>query len=101
MLTLIHTVTARFPKSIVAIVLGLTVYFAYQLKYLHWETDARVYMPKGHPAIIFDEKVEKVFGVKNAVIIGIVNQEKGIYNHDTLARIARITEKVASLPGSW
>ena len=99
MLTLIHTVTARFPKSIVAIVLGLTVYFAYQLKYLHWETDARVYMPKGHPAIIFDEKVEKVFGVKNAVIIGIVNQEKGIYNHDTLARIARITEKVASLPG--
>lgn len=99
MLNLINTFTAKFPKSIVVIVLGLTVYFAFQLKKLHWETDARVYMPKGHPAILYDEKVEKIFGVKNAVIIGIVNEDKGIYNPETLARIARITEKVASLPG--
>ena len=99
MLNIIYPLITRFPKSIIVIVLGLTVYFSIQLKELHWETDARVYLPKHHPAIIYDEKVEQVFGVKNAIIIGIVNEEKGIYNPETLARIARITEKVASLPG--
>ena len=99
MLKYIYTISTRFPKSIIVIALSLTVYLAYQLKDLHWETDARVYLPKGHPAILYDEKVEEIFGVKNAVIIGIVNDEKGIYNPETLARIKRVTEKVASLPG--
>jgi len=99
MLDIVCSLTTRFSKSIVVIVLGLTVFFAMQLEKLHWETDARVYMPKGHPAIIYDEKVEETFGVKNAVIIGIVNKEKGVYNPETLARIARITEQVANLPG--
>jgi len=99
MLNNIYPFITRYPKTIIVIVLGLTVFFAMQLKELRWETDARVYMPKGHPAIIYDEKVEEIFGVKNAVIIGIVNDEKGIYNPETLERIARITEKVAGLPG--
>ena len=70
-----------------------------QLPNLRWETDARVYLPKGHPAIKYDEKVDEVFGVKDSVIIGIVNDKEGIFNPVTLARIARITEKVAALPG--
>jgi len=99
MLNIIYSFITRFPKSIIVIVLGITIYFAMQFDKLHWETDARVYMPKGHPAIIYDEKVEEIFGVKNAVIIGIVNEDKGIYNTETLTRIARITKKVASLSG--
>ncbi|HEY4732874.1 MAG TPA: MMPL family transporter [Gammaproteobacteria bacterium] len=94
-----YTFITRFPKSIIVIVLGLSIFFATYLEKLHWETDARVYMPKGHPAILYDEKIEEVFGVKNAIIIGIVNEDKGIYNAATLARIARITERVANLSG--
>ncbi|MBL1259710.1 MAG: MMPL family transporter [Thiotrichaceae bacterium] len=70
-----------------------------QLDKLQWETDARVYLPKGHHAIIYDEIVADTFGVKNSILIAIVNEEKGIYNAETLSRIARITEQVASLPG--
>ena len=80
-------------------VLGVTIYFAMLLPQLRWETDARVYLPKGHPAIKYDERVDEIFGVKDSVIIGIVNEQKGIFNTDTLARIARITDKVAALPG--
>ncbi len=70
-----------------------------QLGNLRWETDARVYMPKGHPAIEYDEKIEHIFGVKDAFIVGIENDEKTIYNPETLGKIARITEKIAELPG--
>lgn len=95
----IYSMVIRYPKMTVALVLGLTVYLALQLPGLRWETDARVYLPKGHPAIKYDEKVDDVFGVKDSVIIGIVNEKEGIFNPDTLARIDRISKKVAALPG--
>lgn len=89
----------RSPRMVIVITAALTVYFAMQLPTLRWETDARVYMPKGHPAILYDEKVEHIYGAKDAVIIAIANEEQGIFNPETLARIARVTEKVAALPG--
>lgn len=99
MLRRLYSTVIRFPKLTIALVLGVTVYLAMQLPHLRWETDARVYLPKGHPAIKYDEKVDEIFGVKDAIIIGIVNEQEGIFNPVTLARIARITEKVAALPG--
>lgn len=99
MLKLLTSVVTRYPKLIIGLVLGVTIYLALQLPGLRWETDARVYLPKGHAAILYDEKVDELFGVKDAVIIGIVNDEHGVFNPNTLARIARITEKIATLPG--
>lgn len=99
MLKHLYSTVIRFPKITLIVILGLTAFFALQLPKLHWETDARVYLPKGHPAIKYDEKVDDIFGVKDSVIIGIVNNEKSIFNPTTLAHIAHITQKVASLPG--
>jgi predicted RND superfamily exporter protein len=95
----LYSLVIRFPKITLAVIIGATIYFAVQLPKLHWETDARVYLPKGHPAIKYDEKVDEVFGVKDAVIVGIVNDREGIFNPTTLARIARITKRIAALPG--
>jgi predicted RND superfamily exporter protein len=89
----------RAPALVLIIVAALTVFFATQLGKLHWETDARVYMPKGHPAIKYDEKVEHIFGAKDAVILAIVNEKDGIFNPQTLSRIQRVTQQVAALPG--
>ena len=98
-LNYLYSSAARYPKSTITLVLGITLYLVMQLTQLHWETDARVYLPKGHPAIKYDEKVDDVFGVKDSVIIGIVNEKNGIFNEATLARIARITDEIAALPG--
>ncbi|MCC6208185.1 MAG: MMPL family transporter [Gammaproteobacteria bacterium] len=89
----------RFPKLIILLTVAITVFLASQLGNLRWETDARVYLPKGHPAIHYDEKVADLFGVKDSLIIGIVNDEKGVFNPETLARIKRITDKITTLPG--
>ena len=87
-----------YPKLVLMTVLVITVYLAAQLDKLEWETDARVYMPKGHAAIEYDEKIERIFGAKDAIVIAIVNQEKTIFNKETLEKIQRITEKVSALP---
>lgn len=89
----------RFPRSAVLIVLILTVLAAMQMGKLRWETDARVYFPPGHPAIQFDELVADVFHVKDSVIVAIFNED-GIFNPETIARVARITDKAAQLPGA-
>ena len=94
-----YSMVIRSPKVVLTLFTLVTVFLAAQLPTLEWETDARVYMPKGHPAIIYDEKIEHLFGAKDAVIIGIVNEEKSVFNPETLALIARVTEKVAALDG--
>ncbi len=95
----LYSFVTRNPKLVLFVIFSITVYMVMQMGSLRWETDARVYMPKGHPAIQYDEKIEHIFGVKDAFIIGIENREKTIYNTETLAKIARITEQVAELPG--
>jgi len=98
MLKKAYSIGIVYPKSIIAIIVIFTVLLALQLSSIRWETDARVYLPKGHPAILYDEKVDDIFGVKDTVIIGIVN-EKTIFNKDSLARIQRITQQISSLDG--
>ncbi|RMD78453.1 MAG: hypothetical protein D6809_05785, partial [Gammaproteobacteria bacterium] len=99
MLKPLYAFVLRFPKLLILVVLGLSVFLAAQIPHLRWETDARVYLPKGHPAIRYDEEVDDLFGVKDALIIAVVNDKEGIFNPETLARIDRITRKVAALPG--
>lgn len=99
MLKRFHVNLIKTPWLIILATLALTVIFSLQLKNLRWETDARVYMPPGHPAIVYDQKIEEIFGAKDPIIITIINEEQGIFNYETLARIARITEKIAALPG--
>ncbi len=88
----------RFPRFVLGAVLLATLLALAQFGDLEWETDARVYFPKGHPAIQYDEYVADTFGVKDSIIIAITN-ENGIFNPQTLARVARISGKVAALPG--
>ena len=98
MFKMLYLYPIRFPRIAITTVLILTVLALSQLPKLEWETDARVYFPKGHPAIEYDELVADVFGVKDSIVIGIVN-ENGIFNPETLARVKRISDKLAQLPG--
>lgn len=99
MIKKISSLGIRFPKLTILLSLLATIFLAMQLGNLRWETDARVYLPKGHPAILYDEKVDEIFGVKDTVIVGIVNEEGSIFNAESLARIKRITDKIAALDG--
>ena len=98
MLSHFYLLPIRFPKATLLILLALTIMAFSSLGNLRWETDARVYFPKGHSAIEFDERVADVFGVKDSIIIGITN-ESGVFNPETLKLVERLTKKIADLPG--
>ncbi len=90
---------ASFPKSFLIFFVGLSIFFGSQLSSLTWETDARVYMPKGHSAIKYDEEIERVFGAKDTVVVVIKNEEKGVLNSATLEIIKEVTEKISNVDG--
>ncbi len=98
MLRRLYRLPTEFPRAVLLCVLIVTVLAAIATTGLKWETDARVYFPPGHPAIMYDELVADTFHVKDSIIIAIVNED-GIFNPETLARVARLTDKVAELPG--
>ena len=89
-----------FPKITLVILIGLTVLIGFQLPNLRMETDAESMIPQNHPAIIYNDQAEEIFGIQDAVIIGIVNETPGgIFNLGTLRLVKRVTEKLAALDG--
>jgi hypothetical protein len=92
----------RYPRSIIFLITGITLLLGNQIKHLRFETDAESMIPHDHPAFIYNELIEEQFGVRDPLIIGIVNDhqgEDGIFNPRTLALIKRLSEKILEIDG--
>jgi predicted RND superfamily exporter protein len=87
-----------FPRLTIAAVLLLTVFFVIQLPSLRVETDVDVYLPDGHPAVVYEHLIQDIFNYQEAMVIAVFNDgHGGIFNPQTLAKIKRISEEVAQV----
>ncbi len=88
----------KFPLLNLILILVVTFIFMKVMKSnTRMETDLDKYMPQNHPAFIFSDKAEKMFNIKDGIIIAIENSD-GIYNHGTLSKIKEITRKLEKMP---
>ena len=88
----------KFPLLNLILILVVTFLFMRTMKSnARMETDLDKYMPQNHPAFIFSDEAEKMFNIKDGIIIAIENPE-GIYNHNTLSKIKDITRKLGKMP---
>ena len=79
------------------ILLAITGFFTYQIiDKAYIETNLEEYMPKDHSAFKLSDKYEEQFNINDSVVVAIENQQ-GIYNHDTLSKIDRVTNKLGKL----
>lgn len=89
---------AKFPKSMLLLLILVTLTLGSQLPNLRMETDAESMIPQGHPAILYNDKAEELFDIKDTIIIGIVNEEADvIFNPETLALVDRLTTQLADM----
>lgn len=89
----------RHPKSIITLMIIVTFLFISQLPKVKTDTDPKNMLPATSDVRVNDDKVEKRFELHSDwIVLGIVN-EKGVLNPGTLAKIARITEKVLQING--
>ena len=92
----------RFRWVIIALVLGCTVLAWLQLDKLRFEGDAESMFPSDDPVLNYNELVEDRFGIRDLIIIGVLNSnpdENGVFNPRTLAIVKEFSERIALLPG--
>ena len=62
------------------------------------ETDLDEYMPQKHPAFIYSNEAEDLFGIKDGIIVAIENKN-GIYNEGTLQKVKDLTKEIQVMKG--
>ena len=93
----------RFRWLMIALVLGVTVIAWVQMRnHLRFESDLDAMVPIDDPVNIYKEQVEERFGMRDNVVVGVLNDnpaENGVFNPRTLAIVKELSEKIALLPG--
>lgn len=85
---------------VVAITAAVTLLLLLQLKSLSVIIDPDDALPQTHPYIRTNNEVEKIFGNKLTVVIGVTAKSGDIYQPHILEKVKRITDNIRNLPGA-
>jgi len=99
MLRKVSHLIIRFRIIIVVFVLCGTVFNIYQIKNVRFRHNLKDLVPLEHPYVKLHGLMERVFGGSNLVTIGLMVRQGDIFNFETLGKVKRITDKLATLNG--
>jgi len=88
----------RFPKTIIAVIIVITLVLGYFLKDLKINSDIISYLPKDDPVVVLFNEVGDKFGGNSLALVALETGD--IFNFETLSRIRKLTlefEKVESV----
>jgi predicted RND superfamily exporter protein len=88
-----------WPKTVIALVVTVTLalgFFATRLRVL-LDVDAQI--PPGHPLVIVGQRIERLFGGKYLTVVGFYPRTGTIYTPAILAKVRRVTLALERLPG--
>ena len=78
----------NYPKTLLSIGILFIFLMASFLPGLSKDTSADAFMPDDHPAIVYRDQVKEIFGLKDPVVIAVVNQGlNGVFNPHTLSLV--------------
>ena len=95
---LVASALAR-PRWVIACVAVVTALLGFELRDLRPRVDLRDLMPRGHPYMDIDERLREEFGAGLTAVIALGAREGDVYDRAILAKVARLTDGVAALPG--
>jgi len=87
------------PKTVIAVVMAVTLTLGFFMTRLRVLLDIDSQIPPGHPLVVVGHRVEKLFGGKYMTVIGFYPAQGTIYTPEILAKVNRVTEAVERLPG--
>lgn len=92
-----NTITTHY-KKILALTLLIMVGVSLFIPTMTKDTSYDAFLPKDDPVLVFRNQVKETFGLKDPMVIAIVN-EKGIFNKKTLELVHELSEKIKTIPG--
>lgn len=89
----------RFRIAVIILVALITIFIGSRIKELKVEVDPDKNLPQNHPYVIAQNQIDKVFGGRNVVVIGVIPKEGDIFQPMVLEKIMHITQKINEIPG--
>ncbi|GAB2196677.1 efflux RND transporter permease subunit [Sessilibacter sp. MAH4] len=83
-------------KSIFWILAVVVIVFLAQFPKIMTDTDPENMLPASDPARMFHNQVKQTFAMHDSLVVGLVN-EQSIYQPDTLAKLAAVTDFIDGL----
>ena len=93
------TSLVAWPKTVIAVVMVVTLTLGFFVTRLRLMLDIDSQIPPGHPLVVVGKRVEKLFGGKYMSVIGFYPAEGTVYTPKILAKVKRVTEAIERLPG--
>jgi predicted RND superfamily exporter protein len=90
----------RFRIAVIILVALITVFIGSRIKELKVEVDPDKNLPQSHPYVVAQNQIDKIFGGRNLVVIGVIPKEGDIFQPQILEKIMRITQKLNEIPGA-
>ena len=95
----IARLVTKHPRWVVAVILLLSLAFVRELRHLRLEVRLSDEVPAGHPYTEIDDRLGERLGAHQTAIVAIGVRDGDVVNPDTLARIRRVTDGIAKIPG--
>ncbi|MCK9202537.1 MAG: outer membrane lipoprotein-sorting protein [Gallionella sp.] len=89
----------RHRIAVIAIILLVTAAAVSQARHLKIIIDPNTMLPQSHPYVTTNNEVERIFGSKYLVVVGITPQQGDIYQPAVLEKVQRITSALLQTPG--
>lgn len=86
------------PRCVVALLLGLTLFFAYEASHLVLKNTLDIWLPRGNPYVETTREIQAIFDAHNIVVVAIAPQHGDIYQPAVLERIVRLHDKILAIP---
>ncbi len=93
------TVIVRFRLVVILAALALSAFFGSRIGGLRVVIDPNANLPQEHPYVIATNEIERVFGGRNLVVIGVESTLGEIFQPEILEKLQRITDGVLEIPG--
>ena len=87
------------PRIILVVAGAATLLACFFIPRVQLKLDARSLVPVGEDALRESDAAAAHFGLHDVVILGVVSQQKDIYNRSTLSRVSRLSKALAQVGG--
>ncbi len=89
------------PRTVYAVTVLLTLFFAALLPRIYIDTDPENMLPADQSDRVFHNLVKERFALRDAIVVGIVNEDdpNGIYNAESLAALHALSNGILEIDG--
>ncbi len=91
--TRFYQVILAYPKTVIAVILAVTLLLGWQATKVEFNSSIEAILPEDHPALLQDHEVKQVFDSREMILIGILN-DPSIFHSRTLQKVADLTEAI-------